>query len=86
MKKYIGVDGIIKAIGASPAQVCDGLLYVLAHELSLDLIKLEEFIERKHPDKYDSEDSIRENCERAFGKEITEQIEYSLKVGLEDKQ
>lgn len=81
MKKFIGVDGILKAINATPAQVCDGLLYILAHELSLDMVKLEKFIEKRFPDKYDCEASIRDNCEAAFGKEITEQIEYSINYG-----
>lgn len=86
MKKFIGVEGILREINATPAQVCDHLLYFFAHELSLDMVKLEQFIEMYHPKKYDCEASLRDNCESAFGKEIAEQIEYSLSYGDEERK
>lgn len=72
------VEGILKEIGATPAQVCDGLLFVLGHTLEFDPIKLESFIERNHRGKYDSEASVYANCEAAFGKRIADRISKSI--------
>lgn len=72
------VESILKEIGATPAQVCDGLLYVLGHKLEFDPIKLERFIEKNHREKYDCEASVYENCEAAFGKRIAERISKSV--------
>lgn len=74
----IEVEGILKEIGATPAQVCDGLLFVLGHTLAFDPIKLEAFIERNHRGKYDCEASVYDNCEAAFGKRIADRIRTSI--------
>ena len=78
---YIGVDAIIERMHTTPSKVCDGLLFAIAHEKWLQPEKIEHLIETKYPSKYDCEDSIEANCERVFGKELTEQIEYSLHYG-----
>lgn len=72
------VEGILREIMATPAQVCDGLLYALGHTLEFDPIKLENFIAKTHRDKYDSEASVYDNCEAAFGKRIAERIRRSV--------